>query len=664
MTDVVVNKSIVLVKDDFFDDIINGLSSPEKENKDKAIANNTGIFLSGKQLNRFKLQVLPQITSNFTNSELINEYVSNTRETYEKLRIEEAEEVFKVSFQTIQKYKDQVQEEAEEEEEEDDEKGFIDFLKKCYGWYKIVIFSWKFYKFYTNIRDNVFGKTIPRKRSNYEFHLSNYDLDNELDFEESKNDFSCWLNNTWIANIENLLKPFFIKFNTVILAATDAANNVLNRGFTNWVKKKITIFLIEVGVLALITFATGGAGALAMGARIVAWGNKIRQAIGFFRNSKKIYKLVKKSKDVFNATRKLIKPITKYTKKGIKRFAENKKAQKYISKVGGNIAYHADDIGNVINVAKEVRNIIREGSDFIDIDRKTLQAHEKKIYDFSAKVGQKLVDSINNIKPIVNNGVNDLFYNFTDKVKSTFTKFANGLLRKFFIKYKNVQSIEGLSLDLEQVNNLVYFFEKENDGYKLKNYRDDYGIISIIEDDSLGKYTISKDFSNLLFDGETVIDLKKFENNFKPEDKIQINQQFEDDGRQLLYDKFGKMSGVRLGFIVAKDSEISHRISYISNGVKSETSDDVSVIFHHEGNEIELSIERVWKNEDIKIAQTYIEKSKEKDRIKKSQSVIKNVSIKDLSDIVIPRRKWLESEKKFNSNVQNLYKSISKLIKS
>ena len=54
MDNVISNKNIVLVKDDFFDDIVNGLTNKDGESQDRKNANQSGNELKGKQLNRFK----------------------------------------------------------------------------------------------------------------------------------------------------------------------------------------------------------------------------------------------------------------------------------------------------------------------------------------------------------------------------------------------------------------------------------------------------------------------------------------------------------------------------------------------------------------------------------------------------------------------------------
>jgi hypothetical protein len=88
MSDVTFNKNVVLVKDDFFNDIVNGLSDENDELQDKKNANQSGNELKGKQLNRFR-RVITIVASNIETTSLVSDYVSISKEAYEKLKIEE-----------------------------------------------------------------------------------------------------------------------------------------------------------------------------------------------------------------------------------------------------------------------------------------------------------------------------------------------------------------------------------------------------------------------------------------------------------------------------------------------------------------------------------------------------------------------------------------------
>ena len=117
---------------------------------------------------------------------------------------------------------------------------------------------------------------------------------------------------------------------------------------------------------------------------------------------------------------------------------------------------------------------------------------------------------------------------------------------------------------------LINFFEIE---YELKN--DNY-----LNLDDNSNFTIDKSFEKIYIDGKSFIDLNEdFKtitvtdgdtnveldfSNYKGNKKAFLNNNFKNKGKELLYDKIGRMSGVRLGFLMKNNGQTTHSINYIT----------------------------------------------------------------------------------------------------
>jgi hypothetical protein len=86
------NKTTMLVKDDFFDDLVNGLKTPIEESDDKKKADTSRVTFSGRQLQRFKRGVVPIIANNLAKGNIIHLYIQDTENTYWRKKIKEIKE--------------------------------------------------------------------------------------------------------------------------------------------------------------------------------------------------------------------------------------------------------------------------------------------------------------------------------------------------------------------------------------------------------------------------------------------------------------------------------------------------------------------------------------------------------------------------------------------
>jgi hypothetical protein len=76
---------------------------------------------------------------------------------------------------------------------------------------------------------------------------------------------------------------------------------------------------------------------------------------------------------------------------------------------------------------------------------------------------------------------------------------------------------------------------------------------------------LDKDFRTIRVKDENDKDIElDFSNNKGIGKKAFFNQGFKNKGKELLYDKLGRMSGVRLGFNLEEDGQTRHSISYIT----------------------------------------------------------------------------------------------------
>lgn len=651
MDNVISNKNIVLVKDDFFDEIVNGLTNKDGESQDRKNANQSGNELKGKQLNRFK-RVVTLVVQNFENTSLVRDYVSVSKEAYEKLKIEEMQQSFHLYDQHIKELNDDIKQQEEEEEDEDEEKGFIDFIKKCYNWYSVVTIGVRFYKFYNSLKNTFDESKFQLKYEKYDFDLSKYKSGKVLDFEQFNRDFALIINNNWMTMIMDTMKPLLYNITKVTIAAADTAFHYINRGIYKWILKQISLFLIEVGILTFLTFVTGGLGSVALGVRIATWTKKIRDGYKIFKRSEKLAKVIKTARKMKIVTKKFVRNAKNYVKSID--VAKRKKIVHKTVRGTSKVAFFSDD---AITTFKTIRDATKGVFNIVSFDKDELLEHEKKIKVFSQKVGNDIINSLDNGKKIVDGGVDTMYDNMIKSCKQYFQSIYKKVLRNFFKKYGGNVRLEGQSLDFTYMEKLINFFEIE---YELKN--DNY-----LNLDDNSNFTIDKSFEKIYIDGKSFIDLNEdFKtitvtdgdtnveldfSNYKGNKKAFLNNNFKNKGKELLYDKIGRMSGVRLGFLMKNNGQTTHSINYITqDGKVSQQNKKLNVYFHSKDNEFLLGVERVWSDKGFQ-TKTRLEGGK-----------IESLVIKDLSEIITPRQKWLDEEKTFNKNVSFLSDKLSKIV--
>ena len=660
MSDSTFNKNVVLVKDDFFNDIVNGLSDENEELQDKKNANQSGNALKGKQLNRFK-RVITIVASNIETTNLVSDYVSISKEVYEKLKIEEMQQSFHLYDQHIKELNDDIKQQEEEEEDEDEEKGFIDFIKKCYNWYSLVTFGIRFYKIYKSLKNTFDEFKLKSDYEKYDFDLSNYKKGNILDFDQFGRDFTLIINNNWMTMIMDTMKPLLYNITKVTIAATDTAFHYINRGIYKWIFKQISLFLIEFGILTFLTFFTGGLGSVALGVRMAAWVKKIRDGYKIFKRSEKLAKVLKTARKTKIVTKKFARNAKNYIKS-----IDVAQRKKIVHKTVGftsKVAFFSDD---AITTFKTIRDATKGVFNIVSVDKDELLEHEKKIKTFSQQFGNDIINSLDKGKKIVDNEFDTMYDNMIKSCKQYFESIYKKLLRNFSKKYGGNVKVKGQSLDFTQMEKLINFFEID---YELKN--DDYLNLDDNGNYKINNYTIDKTFKKIQVDEKNLIDLYKdfriikvkdendkdieldFSNNKGIGKKAFLNQGFKNKGKELLYDKLGHMSGVRLLFNLEEDGKTTHSISYITqDGKESEKNKKLNVYFSSKGKEFLLGVERVWSDKGFQ-TKTRLEGGK-----------IESLVIKDLSEIITPRKKWLDQEKNFNKNVSILSDKLSKIVGS
>ena len=658
MSDVTFNKNVVLVKDDFFNDIVNGLSDENDELQDKKNANQSGNELKGKQLNRFK-RVITIVASNIETTSLVSDYVSISKEAYEKLKIEEMQQAFQLYDQHIKELNDDIKYQEEEEDEDEDDKRFIDFIKKCYNWYSVVTFGIRFYKIYKSLKNTFDESKLKSYYKKYDFDLSNYKKGKILDFEQFNRDFTLVINNNWVTMIMDTMKPLLYNITKVIIAATDTAFHYINRGIYKWIFKQISLFLIEVGILTFLTFVTGGLGAVALGVRAAAWVKKIRDGYKIFKRSEKLAKVLKTARKTKIVTKKFARNAKNYIKSID--VAQRKKIVHKTVGVTSKVAFFSDD---AITTFKTIRDATKGVFNIVSVDKDELLEHEKKIKTFSQQFGNDIINSLDKGKKIVDDEFDTMYDNMIKSCKQYFESIYKKLLRNFSKKYGGNVKVKGQLLDFTQMEKLINFFEID---YELKN--DDYLIFDDNGNYKINNYTIDKTFKKIQVDEKNLIDLDKdfrtirvkdendkdieldFSNNKGIGKKAFFNQGFKNKGKELLYDKLGRMSGVRLGFNLEEDGQTTHSINYITqDGKVSQRNKKLNVYFHSKDNEFLLGVERVWSDKGFQ-TKTRLEGGK-----------IESLVIKDLSEIITPRQKWLDEEKTFNKNVSFLSDKLSKIV--
>lgn len=636
----VIKKIKLIVKDDFFDDIVNGLKTPIEEKIEKEDADSSRLDLGGQQLQRIKRSILPEIGTAIRNGDLIQTYVEESRNQYQKLKIQEIKHYIKFTEEGIKELED-VEDEAEDELEEIKSGGstlfskFLYSIKKLWG---VVSFALRFYSYYSKVRGVFDESKLKSNETMYSFNLKDYDLSKELEREKACRDFSRYLNSTVLERIKDVLSPFMFHITKAVYAATDMVFAQVNRKIWIWIAKQAAYFLWEIALtLALNAIAAAltasGVGAAAGVALFAAAAARIAnltiKMVKFSKAARGIYKTLKAGRKIARALAKGARRLDQIRRSRAVRNAGAgamrllRRARRIPKRQRRELINNvADTAENVARVDEAVDGAFMLGN-LLTVDREDIQRFRNQIQSGCIKMGQGVYRGLDRVEQYIRNS----------NAKKEPDTYKGRVLQSLSEKYSvNILDIEGLSLDFEQVGEAI---NKLGEGIKFPRIDVDRPG-SIGNELKLNGFTIDRKEGAVSFDLGNNRVFNFNENTHKRFKKLNnIVDGFvklKKNGISLRYNmRTGSMSGVWLDF------ESNYRLPTTTR-IKNRYGDSINIGFEvdneSEPNTLHLAVERLSDSST----------NYETKKITSSRDA-EVVIIKDLSEITTPRNEWLKLEK-------------------
>lgn len=666
----------MIVQDDMFNEIINGCKSPVEEHVEKQGAKSSQIFLKGKQLQRFKFKVLPEFTKTFENQSLIKDYVQSSRESYEKLKVDEIRAAYEASVEEIKAVQDDVDEELEEIQS--DKKGFASFMLN--GW---TIFKWvsrliRFYAYYKKIMATFDeSKAYAQYEKPKSFDWSRYDFEKEIDREEFKNNLKQSMEEWTNYGVSKFFGPLMTHTTAAILAMSDMAYHKINREIVLWIGKIILQEAIEWGIAALLSYVTGGLSLKIKQGRTAYKFKKIAQA---FYNGAKRFRKIKQIKSGVYSVKRLSK--INHLKKTKDIVALKKQIGNVTSVVRG------------VDIAYQTTMATYTIFDIFDVDREDVEEVREITRNRTKPIGDRFVAMLDIAQGFVSDDLKTGFKKLVVSAQETAKNYTQEFLKKFIDKHKSQFEIKNFfvnkeySFDLlmQSIGQLIKIFKKDHDvlkqdyfpfeetqyGWNVKNgnkslefnknhvkFADGtemfdsyirYGNEMTINGRTIKQITFSINPSDWLTgEDNTNIDIGYLPDGMKK--KIRLRKP---DGVRLKYDKNGEMRGV----------DIFPEIYGNGNGDVSFAQTEAERKANNWG--------LIGQNANVKVnyvgdAKNHVNASFSPsatqsfisiDKIKK----IESWGVKDLSEITNSRNEQLKQEQEFEKKAKLLKEIIDRIV--
>lgn len=648
-----IKKVTLIVKDDFFDDIVNGLKSPIEEKIEKQDADNSKVELGGQQLQRIKRTILPEITKAIKNGELIQTYINETRTQYQKLKIAEIKDYIETTQEGMKEL-EEVEEEAEDELEElKTKKGgqlFGKFLASVNKVRKAAIFALRFYSYYAKV-GGVFDKSKLKSggETMNEFNLSDYNMEYELEREKACKDFSMYLHTTVLERIKDFLSPFMFHITKGVYAATDMIFGMINRKIWIFIGKQVAYFLWEIALtVALyaigIALSSTGIGASIGAPMIVA--NTLRLA-NIMHKIAKFGKVVSGLYKTFSRGKKIVGAITK----GAKRLNQLRRSKAVRNAGAGAMKLlrrakrmpkrqRRELIRDISKKAEKVAHADEaiEGGlllgELITIDKEDIRRFRNDINSFCVSMGNGMYRGLDSIENYIRNSDSKTeAYNYKGRIYSKISE-KHGV---------NIKDITNTGLDIDVVGEAI---QKLSKGIDIPS-------ISIKKPKSLGQaftfsgFTVNTKTGLLSFNmgnnkvfnfDETTHKRMKMANGIK-EPPVKLKK----DSKGLRYDN-GVMTGLWMEF------ESKYLFPHIRK-IRYNKKDIVNIVYNPNNKGDEKTLHQAYFG--IQRIPNANEGNEIPTKKRENDETIQHI-VKDLSEIITPRNKWLKSEKDILSKLRNI----------
>lgn len=686
MSSDVIYKDKVIVPDDFFNEIVNGLKQPIEENIEKENAKDSKVNLGGKQLSLFKNKVVPIISKEIEKNGLVECYVSELQKSYYTTRINEVQQAFQDSVGDYKQIEYEVEDELEEVES--DNKNRALFLYK--GFQLLNTFR-KLYNIYSVIQE--MRKNIKFNDDSNKWDSTQYDLNTKSGIHQAGEDLVGYLNEELLRYVP-AFTPILQKTTESVYVFSQKAFKKINNEFYQMIKKEVALWAaIEVVSWLVGVFTAGlgyGAGKVAQAARVASFMNKVRKIAMIGKGLSALNKTIKGTRVVRRLGISAYKAGRKFRAIG------GKNMTREIDNTIGHVLRHRREYWRSYKIARGAYAVY----DLFDVDDEDInEVHKWAQEKFRPYVSetmrdyQRLREDYETIK-----NVNDVFKKLNEKVKSNIVE--SFIQPSQPDKYESKIEIKNLNFDFNTIKKLGDFLSNAWYYYRFEDFD---GVLKRESETKwrIGKYLFDADFNSIMWedqtfdrntkysmmsrdgivkskhDEDTIISLSAGSGRTARVKKIKLNDDKGKDGIEVIVGQFGEIIGLKFHYLFhAKTKWMNYNQynEYIRYGKEKTYLGDrpinskqleLKTQIHYFDNDGEIDGDKkifsVDNKGDFINIQKLMQQTPEKYNLQKidwwSSNQIAKPSIvesKDLSEIIVFRNSLVEQEVKFGKLVDNL----------
>ena len=686
MSSDVIYKDKVIVPDDFFNEIVNGLKQPIEENIEKENSKDSKIKLGGKQLSLFKNKVVPIISKEIEKNGLVECYVSELQKSYYTTRINEVQQAFQDSVGDYKQIEYEVEDELEEVES--DNKNRALFLYK--GFQLLNTFR-KLYNIYSVIQ--AMRKNIKFNDDSNKWDSTQYDLNTKSGIHQAGENLVGYLNEELLRYVP-AFTPILQKTTESVYVFSQKAFKKINNEFYWMVVKEVALWaaIEAVSWLAgVFTFGAGyGAGKVAQAARVASFMNKVRKIAMIGKGLSALNKTIKGTRVVRRLGVSAYKAGRKFRAIG------GKNMTREIDNAIGHVLRHRREYWRSYKIARGAYVVY----DLFDVDNEDInEVHKWAQEKFRPYVSETMRDyqRLRKDYETIKN-VNDVFKKLNEKVKSNIVEsFIHPSQPD---KYESKIEIKNLNFDFNTIKKLGDFLSNAWYYYRFEDFD---GVLKRESETKwrIGKHLFDADFNSIMWedqtfdrntkysmmsrdgivkskhDEDTIISLSAGSGRTARVKKIKLNDDKGKDGIEVIVGQFGEIIGLKFHYLFhAKTKWMNYNQynEYIRYGKEKTYLGDrpinskqleLKTQIHYFDNDGEIDGDKkifsVDNKGDFINIQKLMQQTPEKYNLQKidwwSSNQIAKPSIvesKDLSEIIVFRNSLVEQEVKFGKLVDNL----------
>lgn len=287
-----ISKNKLVVQDDFFNEIVDGLKSPVEEKIETQDAKSSRVQLGGKQLALFKGKVAPLFGKEIGENKMVHDYVQHVSDSYEQKKIQKLHNDF---IEAMKEYSD-IERQADDEIDEmnEDKKGQSNFLFQGFRLFKTIQRIVKIYDIYKQMKIQIESQN--EKNTFDTFDMKDYDLNDSQQRSFVNNQLIYRMNEESLKYVPTL-RPLLRGITRSIFDVGQVAFRKINDAIYTEISKTILGMAVESALAAIITWATKGRGATSFVAVAMSAAHKVD----------KIYRILNVGRRFANAAESIYK---------------------------------------------------------------------------------------------------------------------------------------------------------------------------------------------------------------------------------------------------------------------------------------------------------------------------------------------------------------------